>query len=208
MRAAGRDGPPDFLFPQMTDDRIQPANWRPQFVDYLYVSLTNALALSPTDTMPLSRTRQEHHGGPVAGLAGDDRPDHLARGEHPSIAVSGRPAAGTVAPMEPFEAQRPRPPGTQNPRPRRKLDWELIACGFQGHALFGLDAAEVRPAGRPDRPRVRRSSLAPLPSLRQLGRPTVARGADDGSPTGPPGDRGAAARQGPAGQGRPAADRR
>lgn len=47
--------------------------------------------------------------------------------------------------MEPFEAQRPRPPGTQNPRPRRKLDWELIACGFQGHALFGLDAAEVRP---------------------------------------------------------------
>jgi uncharacterized membrane protein len=54
-RAAGRDGPPDLLFPQMNDDRIQPDNWRPQFVDYLYVSLTNALALSPTDTMPLSR---------------------------------------------------------------------------------------------------------------------------------------------------------
>jgi uncharacterized membrane protein len=56
MRAAGRDGPPDLLFPQMNDDRIEPANWRPMFVDYLYVSLTNALALSPTDTMPLSRT--------------------------------------------------------------------------------------------------------------------------------------------------------
>ena len=56
MRAAGRDGPPDFLFPQMNDDRVQPDNWRPQFVDYLYVSLTNAIALSPTDTMPLSRT--------------------------------------------------------------------------------------------------------------------------------------------------------
>lgn len=55
MRAAGRDGPPDFLFPQMNDDRIQPSNWRPEFIDYLYVSLTNALALSPTDTMPLSR---------------------------------------------------------------------------------------------------------------------------------------------------------
>jgi uncharacterized membrane protein len=53
-RAAGRDGPPDFLFPQMNDDRIEPANWRPQFIDYVYVSLTNALALSPTDTMPLS----------------------------------------------------------------------------------------------------------------------------------------------------------
>jgi len=53
-RAAGRDGPPDFLFPQMTDDRIEPISWRPQFIDYLYVSLTNATAFSPTDTMPLS----------------------------------------------------------------------------------------------------------------------------------------------------------
>ena len=47
--------------------------------------------------------------------------------------------------MERPEAQRPRPPGTNDPRPRRKIDWELIACGFEGHALFGLDAAEVRP---------------------------------------------------------------
>lgn len=53
-RAAGRDGPPDFLFPQMSDDRIEPVDWRPKFVDYLYVSLTNATAFSPTDTMPLS----------------------------------------------------------------------------------------------------------------------------------------------------------
>lgn len=54
LRAEGRDGPPDFLFPQMEDDRIQPRNWRPHFVDYLYVSLTNATAFSPTDTMPLT----------------------------------------------------------------------------------------------------------------------------------------------------------
>ncbi len=53
-RAIGRDGPPDFLFPQMNDDRIQPSGWRPKFIDYLYVSLTNATAFSPTDTMPLS----------------------------------------------------------------------------------------------------------------------------------------------------------
>ncbi len=53
-RAAGHDGPPDFLFPQMTDDRIEPRDWRPQFIDYLYVSLTNATAFSPTDTMPLT----------------------------------------------------------------------------------------------------------------------------------------------------------
>ena len=39
----------------MTDEvaALYPA-WRPQFVDYLYLSLTNATALSPTDTMPLS----------------------------------------------------------------------------------------------------------------------------------------------------------
>jgi uncharacterized membrane protein len=54
VRAEGRDGPPDFLYPQMTDDRIEPRDWRPQFIDYLYVSLTNSTAFSPTDTMPLS----------------------------------------------------------------------------------------------------------------------------------------------------------
>jgi uncharacterized membrane protein len=53
-RAAGHDTAPDFLFPQMSDDRIEPLNWRPQFIDYLYVSLTNATAFSPTDTMPLT----------------------------------------------------------------------------------------------------------------------------------------------------------
>lgn len=53
-RAAGNDGPPDFLFPQMSDDAIEPRGWRPKFIDYLYVSLTNATAFSPTDTMPLS----------------------------------------------------------------------------------------------------------------------------------------------------------
>lgn len=53
-RAAGHDEAPDFLFPQMSDDRIEPKEWRPKFIDYLYVSLTNATAFSPTDTMPLS----------------------------------------------------------------------------------------------------------------------------------------------------------
>jgi uncharacterized membrane protein len=53
-RAAGHDTAPDFLFPQMSDDRIEPLQWRPKFIDYLYVSLTNATAFSPTDTMPLT----------------------------------------------------------------------------------------------------------------------------------------------------------
>jgi uncharacterized membrane protein len=45
----------DFLFPQMTSPAIAPAGWQPKFVDYLYVSFTNAMAFSPTDTLPLSR---------------------------------------------------------------------------------------------------------------------------------------------------------
>jgi uncharacterized membrane protein len=47
---------PDFLFPQMTDPRWAPKNWMPRLIDYLYVSLTNATAFSPTDTMPLTPT--------------------------------------------------------------------------------------------------------------------------------------------------------
>ena len=31
-------------------------NWQPRFLDYLYLSITNLIAFSPTDTMPLSRT--------------------------------------------------------------------------------------------------------------------------------------------------------
>ena len=53
LRAAGEDGVPDFFFPQMDSDALAPG-WRPQFLDYLYVSLTNAAAFSPTDTMPLT----------------------------------------------------------------------------------------------------------------------------------------------------------
>ena len=77
-RRADPDGRRDFLFPQiqlqqdeaetLTRDaelvRLgheghgrQPkyVGWLPDFIDYLYVSFTNATAFSPTDTMPLSR---------------------------------------------------------------------------------------------------------------------------------------------------------
>ncbi len=56
----------------------------------------------------------------------------------------------TTAPASPGRdtapARHPPPPGTHpRPRPRRKIDWELLACGFRGHVLVGLDAAELRP---------------------------------------------------------------
>jgi len=44
----------DFLFPQQTEAVLE-SGWHPTFLDYLYVSFTNATAFSPTDAMPLSR---------------------------------------------------------------------------------------------------------------------------------------------------------
>ena len=54
-RTAGGSRTADFLFPQMAQPALASRAWRPGFVDYLYVSLTNATAFSPTDTMPLTR---------------------------------------------------------------------------------------------------------------------------------------------------------
>ena len=54
-RATGEDPDPDFLFPQMAENSIDFHHWEPEFVDYAYVSFTNAAAFSPTDTMPLTR---------------------------------------------------------------------------------------------------------------------------------------------------------
>jgi hypothetical protein len=45
---------PDFQFPQDDNPQLAAKNWRPQVWDYVYVSLTNSIAFSPTDTMPLT----------------------------------------------------------------------------------------------------------------------------------------------------------
>jgi hypothetical protein len=44
----------DFAFPQQSNPRLARPNWRPLFVDYLYLGFTNATAFSPTDVMPLA----------------------------------------------------------------------------------------------------------------------------------------------------------
>jgi uncharacterized membrane protein len=53
------DSQVDFLFPQLTllqsHAQCVPKNWQPHFLDYLYLSFTNALAFSPTDVLPLTR---------------------------------------------------------------------------------------------------------------------------------------------------------
>ncbi len=51
---ATRPANPDFQFPQDDNPQLAPQGWRPQVWDYLYVSLTNSIAFSPTDTLPMS----------------------------------------------------------------------------------------------------------------------------------------------------------
>lgn len=46
---------PDFQFPQLENPGLAKPTWHPRLFDYVYVSFTNAIAFSPTDTMPLSR---------------------------------------------------------------------------------------------------------------------------------------------------------
>ena len=53
-RAHGLPAHPDFAFPQQISPDIAPPDWRPRFVDYLYLGFTNATAFSPTDAMPLT----------------------------------------------------------------------------------------------------------------------------------------------------------
>jgi uncharacterized membrane protein len=61
---------PDFQFPQMENPALAPDGWRPGFVDYLYTSLTNGMAFSPTDTMPLTPVAKSLMGiQSVAALA-------------------------------------------------------------------------------------------------------------------------------------------
>jgi hypothetical protein len=46
---------PDFQFPQDENPDLARKDWAPRLMDYFYVSLTNAMAFSPTDAMPLTR---------------------------------------------------------------------------------------------------------------------------------------------------------
>jgi hypothetical protein len=45
---------PDWLFPQTGVPEEAPVNWRPTYVDYLFLSFSTATAFSTTDVMPMS----------------------------------------------------------------------------------------------------------------------------------------------------------
>ena len=52
-RAHATNRLPDLAFPQHMAPELAEPGWRPVFFDYLYLALTNGIAFSPTDVMPL-----------------------------------------------------------------------------------------------------------------------------------------------------------
>ena len=45
---------PDWLFPQAGVPEEAPPDWRPTYVDYLFLAFATAMAFSPTDALPLT----------------------------------------------------------------------------------------------------------------------------------------------------------
>jgi hypothetical protein len=53
-RASASKVKPDWVFPQPATPEDLPPDWRPLFLDYLYLGYNTATAFSPTDAMPLT----------------------------------------------------------------------------------------------------------------------------------------------------------
>jgi hypothetical protein len=53
-RQEGLGKPLDLMWVQNENPQFAAPGWAPSFLDYLFVSFTNAIAFSPTDTMPLT----------------------------------------------------------------------------------------------------------------------------------------------------------
>jgi hypothetical protein len=55
QRALRGRAQPDFQFPQDENPELARPGWYPRLEDYVYVAMTNGIAFSPTDAMPLTR---------------------------------------------------------------------------------------------------------------------------------------------------------
>jgi hypothetical protein len=54
-RVSGKNVRPDWVFPQPAAPEDLPTDWRPMFLDYLYLGYNTATAFTPTDALPLTR---------------------------------------------------------------------------------------------------------------------------------------------------------
>ena len=85
VRARSLTAAPDFMFAQMQSPDLFSANWRPQFVDYLYLSFTNTTAFSPHRCTTAVAESQVDHARPVNGLAGHRGVGHRPSRQHSQI---------------------------------------------------------------------------------------------------------------------------
>ncbi len=76
---------PDFQFPQDENPQLARDGWAPRLWDYFYVSLTNATAFSPTDSMPLTRPAKALMASRVHAFGRHRAPRRGAGGEHPRV---------------------------------------------------------------------------------------------------------------------------
>ena len=53
-RAGDAGTKPDWLFPQTGVPEEAPSDWRPTYIDYLFLAFSTAMAFSPTDALPLT----------------------------------------------------------------------------------------------------------------------------------------------------------
>jgi hypothetical protein len=53
-RACPRRAVPRLSVPQTATEGLSLPDWQPRFPDHLYLSYTNVVAFSPTDTLPLT----------------------------------------------------------------------------------------------------------------------------------------------------------
>ncbi len=106
---------PDFQFPQDENPQLAAPNWRPALFDFLYVSVTNSIAFSPTDAMPLTRQREALHGARGRCLCGDGPHRRGARDQHPRE-LAPRVARGATRAGAPTTSRRSRRPSCRRAR--------------------------------------------------------------------------------------------
>ena len=69
---------------------VRRADWTPRFVDYLYTSLSNSMAFSATDAMPLSPRVKLLMGAAGVRRVRDPRARDRALGQHPRLTALSR----------------------------------------------------------------------------------------------------------------------
>ena len=120
---------PDFQFPQDENPQLARVGWAPRLWDYFYVSLTNSMAFSPTDAMPLTRPAKALMAAESMLSARHGSARRRARREHPRLEVRCREKAARRGTHRGGTASRAQP-----------VNWILISSSVSrvGTEIFLL----------------------------------------------------------------------